>query len=179
MNEGKIAVRYAKALYTLAKEESLSDKIKQDLEYIRMIITESAEFKNLLENSAIKQSKKKELFELLFKDTVHVKTRHFLDLVLKNRRESYLTSIVRFYMAFYKKEKGIKPAILTTAVPLSEETKKSITGLITGKMNILIDLEEKTDEKIIGGFILKIDDQQIDASVSSRLGKIKKELLNR
>lgn len=179
MNEGKIAVRYARALYNLAKEEKIVDEIKSDFEKIRNLISESPEFKYFIVDPIAKQSNKKEVFNLIFAKQVNTLTLQFLNLIVKNKREQYLNHVVRVFLEMYKKDVGIKSVTLTTAIPVSDTIKESISKYIADKLKIKLELEEKVEEKIIGGFILKIDNQQIDASVSSGLKKIKKELLNR
>lgn len=180
MNEGKIAVRYARAIYSLAKEENKLTEIKNDLQNIGDIISGSQEFKNFLKDPVIKKSKKKELFKTIFTNQVNKSTLLFLDLVVENRRERYLNDIIRLFLGLYNSEFGIKSATITTAATLNKETKKAITDLINNKLKIKeMELKEKVDEKIIGGFILKIEDTQIDASVSNMLKKVKKELINR
>jgi F-type H+-transporting ATPase subunit delta len=73
---------------------------------------------------------------------------------------------------------GIQEGSIITAIALDEKYKEKINELIRKKFKIEIDLEEKVDPSIIGGFVLRIEDQQIDASISSQLKKIKTHLIN-
>ncbi len=178
MNESKISVRYARALFELAKEEKLNDQVKSNMLYLLGIIDEVPEFRLLIDDPLIKINQKKEIVRALFKNQLEDLTLQFLYMIIRSKRESYLPSITRTYMKFYKKDKGIKSAVFTTPQPVSDTLRNTIIKLVSKKLNIRVELEEKTDEKLIGGFILRIEDQQIDASVASHLNNIRKELLN-
>jgi F-type H+-transporting ATPase subunit delta len=89
-----------------------------------------------------------------------------------------LPQICQYYIDEYKIKLGIKEAFLYTAHPLSEEYKKQIHDFISKKLKLNIELQSNIDPSMIGGFILRIEDQQINASLKSQLKKIKRELIN-
>jgi F-type H+-transporting ATPase subunit delta len=178
MNQSKITVRYAKALFGLVKEDNSFDIQKKDIELLYQCIQEIPELQEVIESPVIKASKKITLFDLSFGDSFSPLTVTFIHLVLKSRREEYLPGICRYFLDLIKAEQGIRDAELVTASPLDEKLRQSIIRLITRKFDSKVDLHEKVDGSIIGGFILRVGDQQIDASISSKLEKIKNELIN-
>lgn len=178
MNESKISVRYAKALFSLAKEEQFQEQVRTDMQYLYSIFQEVPEFRFLLEDPVIKTPQKRDIINSVFKDNIKKITLNFLDLLLRNKREAYLPSISRVYISLFKKDMGIKSAVLITPLPLEEKIRDTIIVLISKKLNVKIELEERSDKNLIGGFVLRIEDQQIDASVASQLNRIKKELIN-
>ena len=93
-----------------------------------------------------------------------------------NGRESFLSAIARNFISATRKYKGITEVVLTTAVPVNEKIKKQIEELVTRVFNTKVDLKETVDKEIIGGFVLKVEDNFIDASVRNKLKKIQKEL---
>jgi F-type H+-transporting ATPase subunit delta len=95
-----------------------------------------------------------------------------------NGRESFLPAIARAFISETRKYKGITETVLTTAVPVDEKIKTQIKELVAAVFNTKVDLKETIDSEIIGGFILKIEDNFIDASVRNKLKKIKKELIS-
>ncbi|NJK86841.1 MAG: ATP synthase F1 subunit delta [Bacteroidales bacterium] len=179
MNESKIAVRYAKALFSLAKEENVLKEIYNDLQNLNELILKTPELQYLISDPVMKQSKKAELFNLIFKNSVHKLTLNFIHLILENKREQYLESIARVFMRLFRQESGIQSVIITTAAPVDGKLKKVFSDMLSGYFKSDIELEEKVDEKIIGGFKIRFEDRQLDASVATQLGKIKKELLTR
>ena len=178
MNEGKISVRYAKALFTLAKEKNLHELVRKDMEYLLKIIRSVPEFVVLIDNPVLQPSRKMDILNNIIKDHVQPITHSFIKLITENNRLNYLDSIALIYLDLFKKDLGIKSATLITAVPIDEELRHTLIRIIEKRLNLKIEMEEKTDVHLIGGFILKIGNQEIDASVSSQLEKIKKELIS-
>jgi F-type H+-transporting ATPase subunit delta len=178
MNESKISVRYTKALFNLAKEMNLHKQVRTDMENLQKLITDVAEFRLLIDNPIMKPSQKMDILNLIVKDRIHQVTQSFIELIVQNNRLSYLDSIARVYLNIFKKDQGIEPATIQTAVPIDETLRHTLIRIIEKRMHIKIELEEETDVSLIGGFILKIGNQQIDASIARQLSNIKKELIS-
>jgi F-type H+-transporting ATPase subunit delta len=113
----------------------------------------------------------------MFGDNVQKITLSLIDLAVKNGRESYIPAIARVFIHETKKYKGITESVLTTAVKVDEKIKKELTNLVSGVFKTKIELEENIDAEIVGGFILRVDDKYIDASIRNKLRKIRKELM--
>jgi F-type H+-transporting ATPase subunit delta len=99
-------------------------------------------------------------------------------LVIERRREEYLVGITRYFLSLIKAEHGIQPAELITAVPLNDALRQSILHFISKKFCTQVELNESVDKSLIGGFVLRVGDQQLDASISSKLARIKTQLTN-
>jgi F-type H+-transporting ATPase subunit delta len=176
MNESKISVRYSRALFQSALENNILEKVNEDMILIASLckIHETKEF---LHSPIIFPSKKTEIFHAIFGSNVEKITLSLIDLLVKNGRESYLPAVARDFIHETKKHKGITESVLTTAVKVDDKIKKQISDLLSGTFNTKIELEENIDKDILGGFILRVDDNYIDASIRNKLRKIKKELL--
>ena len=105
-------------------------------------------------------------------------TYSFLMLLITNKREAYLKDITRNFLESYRKGAGFKAARLTSAIELDPATIEQFKTLIRKHFNTEVDLTCTTDSKLIGGFVLQVEDQQIDASVAVKLKKLKRELLS-
>jgi len=99
-----------------------------------------------------------------------------IQLTIKNGREKYLPAIARVFLHDTRKYQGITESVLTSAVKVNDVIRKQISALIEKTFKTKVDLKENIDESIIGGFILKVEDNYIDASVRNKLAKIRKEL---
>ncbi len=177
MNQSKITTRYAKALFKLAVEQDLLDRFKQDLDLVKSVI-DIKEFKDFLASPVISESVKSEVFKEVFAGKVHDLVSNFLQVVVENRRETLLDIIILDYFQLYKEHLGIAEAQIITAVELPEKLAAEVKKLLKQYTDKKIQLDKKIDPEILGGFILRIDDKQLDASVAGRLRKIRKELLN-
>lgn len=178
MNESKISVRYAKALFGLVKEENSLERHKQDMETLYQCIREVPDLQFVIQSPVIRTSDKIRVFGEIFRESMSPLTLSFITLVLENRREENLEGIARYFLTLVRTEQGIRTADLTTAKPVDESLRQSISNLIARKFNVKVDLHEHVDPAIIGGFVLKVDDQQIDASISSKLKRIQRELIH-
>lgn len=178
MNESLVTVRYAKALFQLAREEGKTEGVREDIRTVLSCIEDSKEFTGFLESPLIKSGKKQEVMDAIFQGKVSELTHRFLELLIQNKRENLLHFICVYYLKLYKIDQGIQEGTLTTATELSKEGQQAIHNYIEKKFKATIDIENKTDPSIIGGFVLRIEDKQINASLSAQLKKIKRELIN-
>jgi F-type H+-transporting ATPase subunit delta len=178
MSQSQITVRYAKALLALAKEQDILSEIRENAATLHNLISTTPGLKDLFEIPIIKPSLKLEIINKSFKDAFHPVMLSFLKLIIKNSREHYLEFILIAFEDLFKKDSNIKSVILTTSKPVSNKTRNLIKNYVSKEFNFKIELTERVNEKLIGGFILRIEDQQINASVLSHLNKIKNELLN-
>lgn len=176
MNDSKISVRYSKALFQTALEKNNVDKVTADMLLIQEISkdTETHEF---LDSPVIPPSKKSAIFHKILGGNVQEITMSLVDLLVKNGRESFLPAIARSFIHETRVYKGITEAVLTTAVPVDEKVKTQISHMIAETFSTKVELKEVIDPDIIGGFILRVDDNYLDASLKNKLRKIKKELL--
>lgn len=177
MNQSKIAVRYAKAFFQVAQEKNILEELRKDVDLIASLGTEK-EFGLLLESPVIRISQKKVAFQNIFKGKVNALTLQFLDMIADNKREVYILDICRNFNGRFMELKGIKPAKVTTASPLDKEQKEKISQTIAELFNTQVELTTEENSELIGGFVLRVGDQQIDASVSSKLRRLERDLLN-
>ncbi len=178
MDQGKIGVRYAKALLMLGKEIGVLDALYKNVTELSALTANNEEFKFFIHNPVIKPSVKISITEKLFKGKINDLLLRFLILVIENKREAHFASIFIAFSDQYHAEKGIKAACLTTAVDIDSATEKRILEMIKNNFKADVELEKKVNKDIIGGFVLKIDDLQYDTSIASKLRKIKSDLLN-
>jgi len=176
MNESKISVRYSKALFELAIEKNILDKVSQDMAFISEIC-KLPETKELLASPIIKPSRKGEVLNKMLENDVDKATLSLIDLIVKNGRANFIPAIARVFITETMRYKGITKSTLTTAAPIDSKVKQQITDMITAVFKTKVEFEENIDSAIIGGFILRVDDNYIDASVKNKLRKIKKELV--
>ncbi|MEA3452100.1 MAG: ATP synthase F1 subunit delta [Bacteroidota bacterium] len=176
MNESKISVRYAKALFNLAKEKNILDEIKKDVDLLNEICN-IEEFDEFLNSPIIPVSKKMQVFDGIFRGNINQIVLDTLLLIGKNRRETFLILITLNFLTYYRKYIGITEVNFTTASEVSEENKQNIKKLLQQIIQGKIELKHNINSDLIGGFVLRVDDKQIDSSVRTQLKDIKKELI--
>ncbi len=176
MSATRIASRYAKSLLDLSTERNEVDRVLVDIQYLDKAL-ESKELINLVKSPIINSGKKKQIFEVLFKDKFSDTTFAFTDILLKKGREAYLPAIADQFIIQYQKMKKVSQATLTVAAQPSDSQLDEIKAKLK-ESNITLDtveLEIKVDPSIIGGFVIEIGDQLYDASAKHQLEKLRKQ----
>ena len=177
MNDSKISVRYAKALFESARGKEILDEVRKDMLQLQEIC-KLEEFDYFLRSPVMKESQKRKVLTAILKDTVQPLTMALIDLVLKNNRELYISGIARNFEVQYKKHSGFLSSVLVSAISVDSTVKEKLITVLKEALDSKIDLNTKKNKELIGGFVIRIDDQQYDASVASKLKKIEKQLLN-
>lgn len=177
MDESKISVRYAKALLGLAREKQIVEEVKIDMELIEQLFETMPELNHMLISPVISVKEKRTLFEKVFANKTNALTYSFLMLLITNKREGYLSAITRNFNESYRKAAGYKAAKLISASAFDPATVDQIRTMIRKHFKTEVDLTCSVDSNLIGGFVLQVEDQQIDASVAAKLKKLKKEFL--
>ncbi|MCK9561544.1 MAG: ATP synthase F1 subunit delta [Bacteroidales bacterium] len=177
MNQSKISVRYAKAFFQHMLEKQKLDAAITDVQLVYNAIQEIHDLQNLLQNPIVKPSQKKIVFDTLLSKKVQAETLRFFYVIIDNSRENLLADILRNFIDMYRSHKGITKVTVTTATKFSSQNTQEITDFISEKFNTKVELHEQIDNQLIGGFVLRINDLQYDASVKSKIKNIKKEML--
>jgi F-type H+-transporting ATPase subunit delta len=175
----RLAGRYAKSLIDLSIEKDQLEVVYKDILYMNDLMRLSSEFVTILKSPVITGDKKQKVVEALTTGKISTITASFNRLLINKGRESFLPDIVQAFVEQYKDYKGIHIVTLTTAIPVSDDVKKSIIRKIKEVGNMKeVELESLVQENIIGGFILEADGRRIDASVAYDLANIKKQFAN-
>jgi F-type H+-transporting ATPase subunit delta len=175
MNDSKISVRYSRALFQSAVEKKVLDKVYDDMIFITELCRID-EVKEVLKSPIIVPSKKKAILTGLLEKSVEKVTLSLVELLIKNGREDYLPAVTRVFRDETLKYRGITPTSLITAVPVTDKVRSQIAELVASVFKTGVELSESVDKEIIGGFILKVNDNYIDASVKTKLRKVHKGL---
>lgn len=168
----RIAKRYAKAVVGLAQDKNELDRVKTDMEAFIKISKENRDFELMLNSPVVPQDKKAAVLEAIFKGKVSEISDNLFKLLADKKREPYLTLIAEEFLAEYNTINNIQVATLFTAVEVSDSVKKAAKELVAKATGKTVLLEEKVQENLIGGYILRVEDVQLDASVKSQLNKL-------
>ncbi len=169
-----VASRYAKSLIDLAVETKQLEEVRADMKLIKSVCEGNREFVTLLESPVVKTDKKMSIFKEIFADKISVTTLTFLNLIATKRREGYIDNIAYAFDEQYKIHKNITSAEVTSAAPLDETNKAQILAIVSKTASGQVELIEKVDKSLIGGFILTVDGKRVDTSVKRKLNDLRK-----
>ena len=174
MLTSKVAKRYAQGLLDFTQESGNTESVFGEMRDVMKIMSESKELVQFLNTPFIDARKKDAVALEIFKDFSPV-AKNIIRLIIKQVREAQLKNIAQEFINKVEDIKGTQRISLVTATKLSEQ---NIQKIIADSKMVNVsnyDLEMIIKPDILGGYILRVGDQQIDASVKTQLNNIKKE----
>jgi len=173
----RAAVRYAKAILELANQNGTIEKVNSDMTLMQDAWKQSKDLQMFLTNPVIKQEMKRNALLEVFPQA-QKETNALFELLYQNKRFDILFAVTQKFQDLLLAQNGIVKATITTAIPMTAELEKQVLEKAKQMTSHQVVLDHKVDESIIGGFILRVGDQQLNASVASRLQEIKREIIN-
>ncbi|WP_114782025.1 ATP synthase F1 subunit delta [Botryobacter ruber] len=172
MSNIRVASRYAKSLIELASEKGVLEQVQEDMLLFSQVVSQNRDFQLLLQNPIVKSNKKLAIIKSVFGQKVSSLTMAFFDIVARKNREPLLEAAAKEFGNQYNVLKGIQVATVTSAMPLTPALRNQITAQVAAQTGKKVTLVEKVDPALIGGFILRVGDQQVDSSVRYNLIKL-------
>lgn len=174
-----VAARYAKSLLDLAQEKGLTETMYKDMQFFKKTVEQSRPLLLMLKNPIVRAEKKNAIIKAVFAKRVNPVTMAFFEIIAKKNREPIMDAIANEFINQYDRLKGVERATIITTVPLTEALRKKFSAMVMkttgGKV---VELDEKIDPKLIGGYVLRVGDQQIDGSIRSQLNDLRLQFLN-
>jgi F-type H+-transporting ATPase subunit delta len=177
MSESRAAIRYAKAILDLAVDNKATDAVEKDMRAVVATVSESKELRDMLASPVISSTSKKEALHKIFKGSNAI-SEGLITMLVDNKRVAMLNEVALKYIILNEQLKGKDVAFVTTAVPMNDTLEKKILKQVTSITGKEVTIENKVDESIIGGFVLRVGDLQYDASIANKLNNIKREFTN-
>jgi F-type H+-transporting ATPase subunit delta len=179
MNTGPIAHRYAKALLKLVQESGAGEKVYSQA---CVLVLRMQEFRQLAQviqkHPEVGMERKLEILQAAVGEALHDELVHFVRLVCENGRIEFFERIMTSFLDQYRAASGIKVGRLVTACPMPQ-LKATLEALMHEKTGAKVLLEDSVDEALIGGFVLQVEDLQMDASVQTQLRRLHNELVDK
>ena len=165
MTESRVSYRYAKSLLDLSLEKGQLEQVREDMQLVLDTIRENHDLAMMLRSPIIKTDKKIEIMKAIFGGKIGVISSEFIDIITRKRREMELEGIADAFLSQYKKHKQILTAVITTASGLDKSLREKVLQIVKGSTKSEVELTEKVNKDLIGGFVLRVGDQQVDASI--------------
>jgi F-type H+-transporting ATPase subunit delta len=176
MSDFRVASRYAKSLLGLADEKGVLEQVQQDMALFARVCHENPTLVAVLKNPIIKQNKKLGILNGIFSGKVNGMTLAIFEIITRKNRSNVLPSVAEAFKRQYQVMKGIEPALVVTPVAIDEALRnefKSLVKKISGKTEV--DLKEKIDTSLIGGYLLRIGDRQVDETLKGKLKDLERK----
>jgi F-type H+-transporting ATPase subunit delta len=174
MSVYRVASRYAKSLLELAVEKNILEQVHSDMSAVLSLSTGDSSFLDMIKSPVISSEKKLEILKILAGKDADALTLKFFELVSEKGRTAFLPEIATAFLRLYNEYLGIQVAEVESTIQLDDDLRKSFTDIVkevSGKEKVK--LVEKIDPNLIGGFVLRISDKQLDESIKSKLQKLR------
>lgn len=175
MKNPKVAYRYANALYHFAVENQKLEEVKNDFEYVKKVLVENRSLQVVIDSPVIFPDKKRKIFEAIYKDQLCDVTFGFLNLMIIKKREPSILMICDEFVKLYNRHHNIKVAHIVTAHNISNQLLKELQTILEEQTKSTIQIQAIVNPKLIGGITVQIDDFMFDASILSKINKLKSE----
>ena len=175
MLTSKVAKRYAQGLLDFTNESGQTSAVFSDMKDVVKLMSQSPDLNKFFLTPYIDSKKKVEVAKEIFK-SLSASSQNLITLIIRQGRESQLKNVAQEFINKVEDINGVQRITLTTATQLSKENLDQIlksTNLVKTDSNF--DVKINVNPSILGGYILRVGDQQVDASVKSKLNSIKKD----
>lgn len=175
MLTSKVAKRYAQGLLDFTQETGNTISVFGEMQDVVKTISNSKELKNFFASPIIEAKKKGSVASEIFKSFSPV-VQNLIQLVIKHGRENQLQNIAQEYVNKVEDINGVQRISITSATQLSNDNINKILGSTNlVNHNNKFDVKTIVNPEILGGYILRVGDQQVDTSVRTKLSQLKKE----
>lgn len=180
MDQGLIPRRYAKALYKFAIERGQDQTVYGLMRTLVAAFESEESLQDAIYNPFVPAADKVSLLTVAAGATDADSCYHdFLKLLVENRRIAFARGIALAYIDLYRKANDIYKVEVVTAATLGTQEESRLKALIEKHLNgATMEYSQRVDPELIGGFVINIDNEQLDASISNELKQLRLKLLS-
>jgi len=179
MRVNLLSKRYAHALFDFSLENKTEEKVAADMRLVGRVLAENRVLRRIMANPVLNGSKKVKILSRLFGEKLSELSLRFFSLIIRKGREVYLESICLAFEDIYKDYKNVVGAELITATKSDDKIRKLVVGKLKAITDKDIELKGIVNEDIIGGFVVRLEDYQYDASVATQLRRLRKNYVDK
>ena len=172
MDIGVISVRYARALLKSATEQKIEDTVYTEMQQLAKSYAEVPQLRHTIDNPMLSKDLKQQLLLTACGKKPSALVKAFVQLVLREDRESVMQFMANAYVTLYRQQKNVIRGRLITATAVTPQTEQKMRQMVESRTNGTVEFETEVNPDIIGGFILEYDTYRMDASVKSKLNSI-------
>ncbi len=181
VNEQDLALGsvYAAALWEAASEHNQTDTVLSEALDLAAYIDQHSDFAQFFASPIVDTAAKRGLIEKLFRGKYSDVLVDALQVINRNERLAQFVAVAESYRRLHEDRTGRIEVFVRSAYPLTDAHRERLRKVTTGRTGRQVDLIESTDDSLVGGLVVQINDDRFDMSVSRRLAAIYQSLLDR
>ena len=168
-----LAGRYASALFDLARDQRQIESVATSLDALAQALLDSKDFNELVTSPLVSREEAGKAFGALAPDLgLDPITANFLGVLARNGRKNELRNVIRAYRRLAAEHRGETTAEVITARPLNDDQLTALRQQLRARAGRDVAIEAEVDPTILGGIVVKLGSQQIDASIRTKLNRL-------
>jgi F-type H+-transporting ATPase subunit delta len=169
-----LAGRYATALFELALEENVLEKVEADLSRFGQALDAVEDLRRLVRSPVFSaEQQQRAIAAILEKMQIEGLTANFLKLIARNRRLFAAPDMIKAFRALLARHRGQTGAEVTSAVRLEEGQVRALQAALTAALHKNVQLDQKVDATLLGGLVVKVGSRMVDSSLRTKLNSLK------
>lgn len=169
-----VAGRYASAVFELAADDHALEAVERDLARVEALIEESADLSRLLRSPVYSRAEQSRAWAALLERLgAHTLTRKFIGVLAAKRRLYALREVIRFYNALIARRRGEITAKVISAEPLDADERARLIQELKASFKRTVKLDASVDKRLIAGLVVRVGSRMIDASLATKLDRLK------
>ena len=171
--QASLAGRYASALFDLARDERQIDAVSRSLDQLAQALVDSREFSEFVSSPMIGRDDAGRAFAAIADQlSVDPTTKNFLGVLASNGRKNQLQPVIRAFRRLAADHRGETTADVVTAHPLKDDQIAALKQQLRTRAGRDVAIETSIDPEILGGIVIKMGSQMIDASIRTKLNRL-------
>jgi F-type H+-transporting ATPase subunit delta len=176
-NRREIAARYATALFELGRENDTLSPVKQEVEALRQLITDSDNIQRLLTNPLFDAGERLDAITQIVQEAgFSTPVQNFARVIVEEGRGAMMADVCDRLIEMVKDHQGIVHVHTTTAKPLTDEQKNDLITAMKAAGKSDVTVANRVDPSILSGLIVKIGSTIMDDSGRSKLSRLQTTL---
>ena len=172
-----VAGRYATALFELALEESVLEKVEADLSLFGQALDAVEDLRRLVRSPVFSaEEQQRAVAAILEKMQIEGLTANFLKLIARNRRLYAAPDMIKAFRALLARHRGQASAEVTSALSLTEGQLRALQTALKAALHKDVQLDQKVDATLLGGLVVKVGSRMVDSSLRTKLNSLKQTM---
>lgn len=177
MAEQKISTRYASSFLESSLQKNLLDIVSADVDFLSKVFSENLNLKKAIENPVIKAEVKSSILEEIFRGKIHSETMNLLLFIIKKSREDLMLSVIEKFKELRDEKLGYLNVNVISAAEFTEAQKGKLQNTLQEMFKKNLRITYNIDEKLLGGFVVKVGDTVFNASIKHQLELLRKHFV--
>ena len=168
-----LAGRYASALFDLARDQRQIDSVESSLDALNQALLDSKDFAELVDSPILSREEAGKAFAAIAPQLgLDPITTNFLGVLARNGRKNQVRAVIRAFRRLAAEHRGETVAEVVTARPLNDDQISQLKQQLRARVGRDVNIDAQVDPSILGGIVVKLESQRIDASIRTKLNRL-------